>query len=166
MIDPEFRQLHSRLTTLILDTAKTAPGLSPEDEGITNPATVADAIFADAALCAAIGDHATANDVNRTGRHLDAIDLVLAHLDEYRDTGVTGWGQLRGELTRLRCHVGERLSEDIDLGNAYLKYAEQFADCHTPAGVGGLIRAAVARTGATITPGPRSADPTPAADHG
>jgi hypothetical protein len=156
-ITPEFRLLHSRLTSLITDTAETAPGLSHEDAGIQNPASVADAIFADTELCVALGDHAAANDPHNAARQLEAIDLVLAHLDEYRGTGLIGLNQLSDALVRFRQAVNERFAEDIELGEAYLRYAEQFADCHTPAGVGGLIRAAVAKTGATITPGPKAA---------
>ncbi|MGW4718306.1 hypothetical protein [Nocardia sp. NPDC004260] len=145
--------LQRRLAEVIGENATSSRVGGP----IGNPTNVAGHILADAALCAAIGDYAAANDPNDATRQLEAIDLVLAHLDEYRaDGSVAGWSRLRDDLDRLRRRVDDRLSEDIDLGNAFLNYTAQFADCHTPAGVGGLIRAAIAKTGATITPGPQT----------
>ncbi|MBF6298262.1 hypothetical protein IU459_11990 [Nocardia amamiensis] len=144
--------LQRRLANVIGENATSSGDGGP----LRNSNTTAGAILADAALCAAIGDYVAANDPNDDARQLEAIDLVLAHLDEYRaNNSVAGWSRLRDDLDRLRRHVDDRLSEDIDLGNAFLNYAAQFADCHTPAGVGGLIRAAIAKTGATITPGPK-----------
>jgi hypothetical protein len=145
--------LARRIADLINETAQQAE----LHNGYGNPREVAAAILADAALCAAIGDYVAANDPNDAARQLEAIDLVLAHLDEYRGTGLIGLNQLGDALVRFRCAVEEQFAEDIELGEAYLRYAEQFADCHTPAGVGGLIRAAIVKIGATITPGPKAA---------
>ncbi|MGY4103453.1 hypothetical protein ACW2Q0_28400 [Nocardia sp. R16R-3T] len=161
MIEPT--NLLDRITLVIEGDARRS---ADPDHAIANPGQVAAGILADIELCAAIGNYAAANDPHDAVRQLEAIDLVLAHLNEYRTTAISGWFALRTELERFRHRVEERLTEDTDLGTAYLTYAEQAQCCHTPAGVGGLIRAAVAKTGATITPGPRPADPTPAADHG
>ncbi|WP_280244980.1 hypothetical protein [Nocardia abscessus] len=145
--------LQRRLADVIDENAARSGDGGP----IRNPNTVAGDILDDIELCAAIGDHAAANEQHDVRRQLDAINTVLAHLAEYPTTAISGWYTLRSELEKLRDRADERLHEDVEIGAAYLEYAEQVHGCHTPASIGGLIRAAVAKTGATITPGPKAA---------
>lgn len=137
-----------RLSDLIEDTVQTS---TRYPNCVENAREVAAKILADTELCAAIADTLPVKLREDTGGQIDAIDIVLAHLGDYHDSGVSRWGNLRSDLARLRKRVEERLAEDTELGATFIALADNDDQCRTPVGVGALIRCAVKKTGRTLT---------------
>ncbi|MGV9742826.1 hypothetical protein [Nocardia farcinica] len=159
MNDHELRQLHSRLTTLISDTAQTAPGLSDEDAGVHNPATVADAILTNPQILGGIAQHhARTAPMSAPSTVLAAIAVVDRAARTYPDN--YNARRLPADLSALARRVEAQRDEDTMIGTAYMRLVKDIDACLDAAGVGAVIRAAVTATGATLTPGPAPAPAT------